>query len=152
MTLTIDIVAALKFLAAAIFVAAAVFVVAMLVSRVRGFFASRKFEVSDRESMKRRWQEIQNMVLAPGEVSQKLAVLEADKLLDQALKTLAMPGMTLGERLKFAAYKYPQLREVWWAHKVRNQLAHEASYHLERSMAIRAIKTYKIALKRLGAI
>jgi len=152
MTLTIDIWATLKFLAAAILVAATVFVVVMIVSRIRSFFASRKFEVSDREAMKRRWQEIQDMALATGEVSHKLAVMEADKLLDQALKTLAMPGMTLGERLKFAAYKYPQLREVWWAHKVRNQLAHEASFHLERSMAIRAVKTYKIALKRLGAI
>jgi hypothetical protein len=152
MTLTIDVWSTLRFLGWAVGAAAAVFIVVTLVSRVRDFFASRKFEVGDREAMKRRWQEIESLALASGEVSRKLAVVEADKLLDSALKTLAMPGMTLGERLKFAAYKYPQLKEVWWAHRVRNQLVHEASFHLERKMAIMAIKTYKIALKRLGAI
>lgn len=152
MTLTIDIWAALRFLGWTIGFGAAVFIVVTLAMRVRNFVASRKFDVADREAMKGRWQEIENMVLASGEVSRKLAVVEADKLLDQALKTLAMPGMTLGERLKFAAYKYPQLKDVWWAHKIRNQLVHEASFHLERRMAIMAIKAYKVALKRLGAI
>jgi len=152
MTVTIDIAAAFRFLAAALFIGAAAAVIFLLIGRVRNFINSRRFDLSSRTSMKRRWREIVEMARQPGEVSLKLAVMEADKLLDQALKTLAMPGQTLGERLKFAAYKYPQLKRVWWAHKVRNQLAHEASYHLDRSLAIKALKSYREALRLLGAV
>ena len=152
MTVTIDIAAAFKFLAGALFVGAALAIILLLIGKVRHFLNSRRFDLSSRASMKRRWREIIEMARQPGEVSLKLAVMEADKLLDQALKTLAMPGQTLGERLKFAAYKYPQLNKVWWAHKVRNQLAHEASYHLDRSLGVKALKAFREALNILGAI
>ncbi|HTM68415.1 MAG TPA: hypothetical protein VL426_03890 [Candidatus Binatia bacterium] len=152
MTLTIDVGTAGKVIAVLAFAGVGIAIVALLVSRVRGFFASRAFEVRDRETMRRRWREIEQMLSAPGEMSRKVAVLEADKLLDYALKALAMPGTTLGERLKFAQYKYPELRDVWWAHKVRNQLAHEASYHLDPSVARSALKAFEKALTRVGAI
>ncbi len=152
MTLTIDVGAAGKVIAVLAFAGVAIAIVALLVDRIRRFFASRGFEGSDREAMRRRWAEISKMIDAPGELSRKVAVLEADKLLDFALKALAMPGTTLGERLKFAQYKYPELRDVWWAHRVRNQLAHEASYHLDAKVARSALKAFEKALTRIGAI
>lgn len=152
MTLTIDVGVAGKVIAVLAFVGVVLAIAALLVSRVRGFFASRSFETGDRETMRRRWKEIEQMLAAPGEMSRKVAVLEADKLLDFALKALAMPGMTLGDRLKFAQYKYPELREVWWAHRVRNQLAHEASFHLDPGVARRALKSFEKALLRIGAL
>ncbi|HTK04662.1 MAG TPA: hypothetical protein VL500_03695 [Candidatus Eisenbacteria bacterium] len=152
MTLTIDVGTAVKVIAVLAFIGVGIAIISLIISRIRGFFASRGFEPGDRETMRRRWREIEQMLSAPGEMSRKVAVLEADKLLDFALKALAFPGMTLGERLKFAQYKYPELRDVWWAHKVRNQLAHEASYHLDASVAKSALKAFEKALLRLGAI
>lgn len=152
MTLTIDIGAAGKVIAVLAFAGVTIAIVALLYAKVRNFFASRSFDPGDRESMRRRWAEVRKMADAPGEVSRKVAILEADKLLDSALKSLGMPGMTLGERLKFAQYKHPELREVWWAHKVRNQLAHEASYHLDARVARNALREFEKALTRIGAI
>lgn len=152
MTLTIDIGAAGKVIAVLAFAGVAAAIIALLVGRIRRFFASRGFEGSDLEAMRKRWAEISKMLDQPGELSRKVAVLEADKLLDFALKALAMPGTTLGERLRFAQYKYPDLRDVWWAHRVRNQLAHEASYHLDPAVARRALKAFEKALARIGAI
>jgi len=152
MTVTIDIAAAAKIIVAALFAGALLAVLLLLVGQVRSFINSRRFDLSSRSSMKRRWHEIIELARQPGEVSLKLAVMEADKLLDQALKTLAMPGNTLGERLKFAAYKYPQLQRVWFAHRIRNQLAHEASYHLDRPLGIKALKVYRDALRLIGAV
>ena len=151
MSVTLDVASVIKVLIGIIFVAVALGIVVMLVRRVANFFAARKFDSDDRGAMQKRWDEIEAMVDAGGEMNRKMAVLEADKLLDQALKSLAMPGQTLGERLKFAAYKYPDLRDVWWAHKVRNQLSHEASYHLDLGLAKKAVKAFKKALLRLGA-
>jgi hypothetical protein len=120
--------------------------------RVRQFFARRGFDERDRMATRRRWNEVEQMMKQPGELGRKMAIIEADTLLDQALKSLSMPGATLGERLKFAAYKYPDLREVWWAHRLRNQLAHEASTHLDEGMARKALAQFKRALERLGAL
>jgi len=152
MTLTIDLVSVWRYLPGVLFAAVGIFIVVMLVGRIRNFIASHRFERNDLEAMRRRWREIVVLLKAPGEVSHKLAIVEADKLLDQALKALTMPGETLGERLRYASYKYPDLKEVWWAHKVRNQLVHETSYHLDRGMAFKAVKQFGRALRRLGAI
>ncbi len=152
MSITIDVASAFWVIVGLVFSAVIVGIFLLFIGKVRGFFASRKFDGTDRETMRLRWEEIEKMLESPGEMSRKLAIIEADKLLDYALKSLAMPGLTLGERLKFAQYKYPDLREVWWAHKVRNQLAHEASYHLDAGLARKALQTFKKALVRLGAI
>ncbi len=152
MTVTIDIARVIPALGVIALGAMVVVVAALAVSKVRGWLASRAFDSDDREAMRKRWAEIERMIESPGEMNRKVAILEADKLLDHALKTLAMAGTTMGERLKFAQYKYPELREVWWAHKVRNQLAHEASYHLDAGVAKGAVKAFRKALERLGAI
>ncbi len=152
MMLTVDFSSAFPVILGVVFAAVVALILALLVKKIRNFFASRSFQPSDRQAMRRRWTEIERAVETQGEMSRKMAVLEADKLLDSALKALAMPGDTLGDRLKFAQYKYPALRDVWWAHRVRNQLAHEASYHLDAGVAKRALKTFKEALERLGAI
>jgi hypothetical protein len=152
MTVTLDIISFIKYAAVGTVVVVAVILLLVSVSSLRSFIASRKYDVGDREAMQQRWQEIEALLKAPGEMSPKLAVIEADKLLDHALKVLAMPGETLGERLKFAAYKYPKLRNVWWAHRVRNQLVHEASYRLDRTVAKDAVRSFQAALKMIGAI
>ena len=82
-----------------------------------------------------------------------LAVLEADKLLDRALIELKIPGRTLGERLKKCdAKQFSQLNQVWRAHKLRNQIAHEPQFKLNYATAKRALAIFRLALKDLGAI
>lgn len=118
---------------------------------IRRLFAPR-LEGMDRAAIKARWDEIERMVSAGGEMNLKLAVMEADKLLDHALKAMAMAGTTLGERLKFAAYRYPRIRNVWNAHRLRNQLAHESSFYLDPGMAKRAVRDFKDALRTLNLL
>lgn len=106
----------------------------------------------DKQGIRRRWEEIEIMLKKHGEMTDKVAILEADKLLDMVLKAMTMPGQTMGERLKVASYKYPNLDRVWWAHKIRNQMVHEASFAIGHRTAKAAIKTYEHALKGLGLL
>jgi hypothetical protein len=152
MTVTFDVGEAAKFLVAAAFVLAIVGAVALIRAKIKSFIASRAFDRQDLDSFRRAWTEVEAILNGQGEVSRKLAVLEADKLLDRALKSMTMPGATLGERLKFAAYKYPEIRSVWWAHRLRNQLAHEPNSHLDRGLAVKAVREFKRALTRIGAL
>lgn len=152
MTLTIDVAQAGRWIVGALFLGFTLFVVTMGALRMRHWWASRRFGRDERAVFRARWTEIEASLNQPGELGRKMAVFEADKLLDMALKSLNMPGETLGERLKYAAYGYPQVRRVWWAHKVRNQLAHEATFALDARTARQAIRDFRRALELLGAI
>lgn len=105
-----------------------------------------------RADIAKRWQSIQELVARNDEISAKLAVMEADKLLDHALKAKYFSGNTLGERLKVACYKYPRLKAVWPAHLTRNRLVHEANFHLSPGAARDAIRQFHLALKELGVL
>jgi len=104
-----------------------------------------------REEIAKRWQQVRQ-TSTQGLMGAKLALLEADTLLDSGLKSMMMPGETLGERLKVACYKYPKLKNVWWAHKLRNSLAHDASFQLTERQARQAIDEFERALQTLNVL
>lgn len=128
-----------------------IFLIYRAYKAVTVFFKSREYDL-DKSGIKKRWQEIESMLNRPGEMNYKLAVMEADKLLDFILKSMSMAGKDMGERIRFATFKYGRLRKVWWAHVLRNQLVHEATFSLDRATAKRAIKTFRHALEELGAL
>lgn len=127
-----------------------VFGVWILYKKVRG--AIRRPELYDmsRESIKKHWVHIEELLEREDDTSWKLAVMEADKLLDHSLKSMAIPGMNLGERLRFIAHKYPKINNVWRAHKIRNDIAHQAAYRLSKGDAKYAVRDFKSALEELG--
>lgn len=104
-----------------------------------------------REQIAARWIDVRK-TSQQGVMGAKLALLEADTLLDSGLKSIMMPGDTLGERLKVACYKYPKLQNVWWAHKLRNQLAHDVSFQISTREAGRALDEFERALKTLNIL
>ncbi len=103
-----------------------------------------------KEKVAKSWREIVTTV-EQGNMGAKLAVIEADKLLDQVLRARLFPGETMVERMKVAEYKYPVINEVWWAHKLRNQLVH-GDVTLSPREAKRAIATYERVLKGLHVL
>jgi len=105
----------------------------------------------DRDRIKETWDEIQRTAES-GLMGCKMAVIEADKLLDLALKSMMMPGETLGERLKVAAYKYPDIRNVWPAHKLRNNIVHDAAFQIGERQAKHALHDFENALKILNVL
>lgn len=82
----------------------------------------------------------------------KVAILEADNILDEITKRMGYTGETLGERMKvISATDFPYLEEAWEAHKVRNQLAHKGTeYTLARSDAEHVINIYYRIFSALG--
>jgi len=111
-----------------------------------------QFDAFSRDKIMREWQGIEDLVKKDSTTAWKLAVLEADKLFDYTLKSLAIPGKDLGERIRFMSYKHPVVREVWPAHKVRNRLVHETDYHLDKKTAYFVVARFKKILKLLGAL
>ncbi len=151
MTVEIDLYSLLKFIGGLLAAIAFIFLIYRAYKGIATFFKSREYDL-DKTGIKKRWQEIEAMLDGPGEMNYKLAVMEADKLLDYVLKSMSMSGKDMGERIRFATFRYSRLRKVWWAHVLRNQLVHEATFSLNHTMAKKAIKTFEHALRELGAL
>jgi hypothetical protein len=106
----------------------------------------------DRKFYQDRWKKIEELMSYGKEMNYKLAVIEADKLLDDCLKSMRFQGGTMAERLKFASYKFTKLKHVWWAHKVRNKIVHETRYTLRHGEAKKVLTLFRQALKLLGVL
>jgi len=81
-----------------------------------------------------------------------LAIINADKLLDTALKKRRFNGKTMGERLVSAQKKFTNNDSVWFAHKLRNRLVHEQDVSLREKDVKEALIGFRQALKDLGAL
>jgi len=82
----------------------------------------------------------------------KLAIIEADIILDESLKSAGYGGNSLGERLKsISPSQLNSLDDAWQAHKVRNQIAHGgADFVLTKRLADDTIKQYLRVFNELG--
>lgn len=104
-----------------------------------------------RKKAQESWHKIEEHFYHGGESDLKVAILEADKLLNDALREAGVMGVQLGDRLKKAnPQQIPNLNELWQAHKLRNQIAHEPNFKLKRDLAEKALGIYETTLKNLG--
>jgi hypothetical protein len=106
----------------------------------------------DVEKYRTRWLSIENQLDRNNTTHTAMIVLEADKLLDQALRERGIKGETMGERMKVAKDTWSNANAVWTAHKLRNQIAHESGVTVSYDDARRALGAFKQALKDIGAI
>lgn len=104
----------------------------------------------DRAYYQKKWRDI-HLLKKTSTAGARLSVIEADKLLDHALKALRMRGETMGDRLKSAGTLLGDQTAVWDAHRLRNRLVHE-EVHPKPKQLRAALGAFGTCLKRLGAL
>lgn len=113
---------------------------------------TKKGGALDVDKYRSRWLTIEQSVQKDNEPSYHLAIMNADKLLDQALRDHGTKGQTMGDRMKFAKERWSDRNGVWTAHKLRNRIAHETDVRVSYAETRSALSGFKQALKDLGAI
>lgn len=98
----------------------------------------------------KQWKSISKLWGQKSPEAYKLAIIEADKLLDYAFKKMQFPGADFAERLRGACHKYEYLKDIWFAHNLRNDIVHKSYFELSPSAANKALHFYERALDRLG--
>lgn len=78
----------------------------------------------------------------------KHAIMDADKLLDHALYLMGYRG-NLGAKLKKAGPLFKNVNKIWAAHKVRNNIAHQINYQLDKDAYRSAMLAFKQAFTDL---
>ncbi len=97
------------------------------------------------------WASIEQSITSDNK-TQQFAIIQADKLLDRALKESGYTGTTMAERMTSASRVFSQRESVWTAHKLRNRIAHESNARIHEQWAKKAMASFKRALKDLGAL
>jgi hypothetical protein len=105
-------------------------------------------------SKNERWNKVLSFLFSPNQGDWKLAVIEADSMLESLAGDLGFKGETLGDKLKVATQEsFRGLSNAWEVHTIRNRIAHEgASFELSQREAKRVIALYEQIFRQYGYI
>lgn len=110
-------------------------------------FRPRKINVN---SCTARWQAVQK--LCSNKKEWYLAIIEADRLLDDVLKRRHYKGKTTGERLVSAQHDFTNNESLWFGHKLYNRINDDKLVKLRKQDTLEALGGFRQALKDLGAL
>jgi hypothetical protein len=126
-------------------VIAAIVILAIVVTVVRRRPRKLKYD-----RLNSQWKSLQK--LCADKAQWYVAVVDADKLLDDVLKRKRYKGKSTGERLVHAQHKLSDNESVWFGHKLRNRIVHENVKKISKQDTLEALSGFRRALKDLGAL
>jgi hypothetical protein len=106
-----------------------------------------------KKKIQKRWTEIEGRIRVGGNIQYKLAILEADRFVDEILSGIGYEGKNIIEKLEGVtdqqlSYAQP-LREV---HAIRNEIINSSEFSIDEDRAREAVKTYRELLENLEII
>lgn len=113
----------------------------------KNFFS---FKPSESRAMEKKWNKINQRLKTNLESEYKLAILEADILMNEVINKMGYKGKTSSERLQKVTTDFlPSINEIIEAHKVRNNIIHDPRYKINHQKAQEVISVYGKAFKEL---
>lgn len=99
------------------------------------------------------WQQVLKHIDSDNPADWKLAIIEADKMLDEMVRAMGYTEGNLGDRLKqIESSDFENLNEAWEAHKLRNKIAHESGFVMTKREAQSTIDKFKKAFEEFDFI
>lgn len=101
-----------------------------------------------------RWQRTLQYLFSVNATDWKLAIIEADSMLEALLDQLGFKGDSLGDKLKSTTQEtFRSLPTAWEVHTIRNRIAHEGSaFPVSQHEAKRVIALYEGIFRQYGYI
>lgn len=116
----------------------------------REFLTYRAFGV---RKFTRDWEKIAARLETGEEAEFKLALIEADSMLDNSLKRLGFGGDTLQEKLdKTSSAILPNVADIKEAHRVRDNIVHDPNFILSHDQARKTLEVYEKSFQILDLI
>lgn len=114
----------------------------------------RKKQEGEGGSKNERWIKTLSYLFSQHASDWKLAIIEADSMLESLMDQLGFKGENLGDKLKGATQEnFHGLSSAWEVHTIRNRIAHEgASFELSQHEAKRIIALYEQIFREFGYI
>ena len=107
--------------------------------------AKQREKIGEEVSKNENWRNVLAHLVSPNLNDWKLAILEADTMLEGLLTQLGFEGENIGEKLKLLdKEKFRNLNFAWEAHSMRNRIAHEGiDFTFSHAEANRIITLYE---------
>ncbi len=103
--------------------------------------------------MNERWHTILEKFKSGTPEAARLAIIEADALVDTALKSMRIEGEHLADRLSnLEDEEIRSMPRIWRAHRVRNDLVHTPGFAIAPHDAERSMQDYEAFLREINAI
>lgn len=114
----------------------------------------KKLREGESVSENEHWRQVLQYLLSSNSNEWKLAVIEADSMLQALMDQLGFKGENLGDKLKTADRgNFRSLSLAWEVHTIRNRIAHEGSaFELSSHEAKRVIALYEQIFREFGYI
>lgn len=101
-----------------------------------------------KSKMQKKWAKIKERLKSGNPSQYKVAILEADIVIDKVLSDMRYPGENLTERLeKIKPAQLPGYEDLKNAHEIRNRIIHEADFSVDREKAKEIIEVYEKLLE-----
>jgi len=114
----------------------------------------KRLQEEARGSKNERWAKTLGYLFSQHASDWKLAIIEADSMLESLMEQLGFRGETLGDRLRLANQEnFPNLTIAWEVHTIRNRIAHEGlTFEVSQHEAKRVIALYEQIFHEYGYI
>ena len=111
------------------------------------FFIYRPFGV---KKTFKQWAKVLKRLETGKEADYKLAVIEADGLLNDILKKMGYKGETMAKILEqLDSTVLPDIEQIWEVHKIRNNVVHDPDYELNLEQARKILGIYEKSFRTL---
>lgn len=104
----------------------------------------------DQLYFKKEWADLQKLLR--NKQRWDVALVQADNLLDIALKKNKFRGKSMGERLVKAQRQFSDNDSIWFGHKLRNKIESDPEMKLKEADLKEALIGIRQGLKDLGAL
>ena len=112
------------------------------------YFKHRK--VLNKRYFQNKWKKLQSQ--CHNKQTWYLAIIDADKLLDEALTKRHFSGRSTGEKLVSAQHELSINKQIWSAHNFKKKIVENKITKLNKKETVAALNTFREALSELGAI
>ena len=114
----------------------------------------KKLQEGEGVSKNERWLKTLSYLFSQHAGDWKLAIIEADSMLEELMNQLGFKSENLGDKLKSATQaQFHNLSSAWEVHTIRNRIAHEGmSFELSQYEAKRVIALYEQIFREFGFI
>ena len=97
-----------------------------------------------KKKLKNKWLGIKEKLKSNNESEHKVAIIEADNLIDDLIEKLGYAGKNLSERLdKISPGQLEYVEEIRKAHETRNKIIHEENFQISREEAKKTLDLYE---------
>lgn len=103
--------------------------------------------------LKARWDKIRKRLESENEADYKVAIIEADSVIDDLIRRIGYKGENMTERIKnIPSGQLDRIEEIKEAHEIRNRIIHEEKFRVSREVAEEVFAKYEHFLRHFEVL